>query len=198
MIVVGVTGSLASGKSEAAKMLKRRGAKVFDADLAARQAIGIGKPAYKAIVKIFGKQYLKKNGELNRKKLAERVFSDPGGLKKLNILIHPGVIFECLKMIEVYKKKPGILVLDVPLLFESKMECLADHTVVVVSDKKKILSRAKKQGIPETLANKIVDKQWPLKKKVRLADFVVENNGTLEGFEKKILEVIKKIKQKAA
>ena len=196
MIVIGITGSLASGKSEAAKILKKRGAKIFDADLAARQAVGIGKPSYKAIVKIFGKQYLKKNGELDRKKLAERVFSDPIGLKKLNILIHPGVIFECLKTIEIYKRKPGILVLDVPLLFESKMECLADYTVVVISNKKKILSRAKRQGIPKALANKIVDKQWPLKKKAHLADFVVENNGTHEGFEKKILEVIQQIKEK--
>ena len=99
MIVVGITGNLASGKSEAARLFKKHGAVVFDADEAARWAARKGAPAYKAIVKIFGKEYLKKNGEIDRKKLATRVFSRPEDLKKLNILIHPGVIFESMKLI---------------------------------------------------------------------------------------------------
>ena len=82
MIVVRVTGNLASGKSEAAKILKKRGAKVFDADHAAKQVVQSGKPVYKAIVKIFGKAYLKKDGTLDRKKIAERVFFTSSGPEK--------------------------------------------------------------------------------------------------------------------
>ena len=196
MIVIGVTGSLASGKSETTKILQKKGAKVFDADVAARQAIDKGTPAYKAIVKIFGSATLKKNGEIDRKKFAARVFSHPKDLKKLIILTHPGVIFDCMKMIELNKKKTGILVLNVPLLFESKMESLADYTVVVTADKKKILERARKNGMPEDLAKKILSTQWPTKRKEKLADFVIENNGTIKELEKKILEVVEKIKLK--
>src|SRR3989338_1214701 len=111
MIVIGITGSLASGKSEAARILKKNGAVIFDADLAARKAIGVGRPAYKAVVKIFGKEYLKKSGEIDRRKLAARVFSNPKDLKKLIILTHPWVIFECIHAIEITKKKRGMLVL---------------------------------------------------------------------------------------
>ena len=197
MIIIGVTGSLASGKSEVAKILKvKRGAKIFDADVAARQAIEKGRPAYKAILKIFGKGYLGRDGQLDRKKLAARVFSHPEDLKKLNILIHPGVIFECFKMIEQNKKTADILVLDVPLLFESKMESLADYTVLIAADKKKILHRAKKKGMSDALTKKILATQWPLRKKTRLADYVIKNNGSLKELERKILEVAEKIKLK--
>ena len=189
MIVVGVTGSLASGKSEVVRLFKKRGAEVFDADNAAKKAVQKGKPAYKAILKILGKGFLKNNGELDRKKLAWHVFSHPGDLKKLNILIHPGVIFECFKMIEQFKRKKGLLVLDVPLLFESKMEGLADCTVVVYSKKDKMLGRARKRGLPEDLAKKILSAQWPLEKKKKLADFSIENNGSLADLEKQVLKL---------
>ena len=197
MIVIGITGSLSAGKSEAAKILQKKGAKVFDADTAAREAIKKGSPAHRAIVKIFGMGILKKDGEIDRKKIAAHVFSHPKDLKKLIILTHPGVIFDCIKMIELNKKKTGILVLNVPLLFESKMECLADYTVVVTAEKKKILHRARKKGMPEDLAKKILSTQWPTKRKEKLADFVIENNGTIKELEKKILEVVEKIKKAA-
>ena len=194
MIIIGVTGNLASGKSEVAGILKRKGAKVFDADHAAKLGVGIGMPAYKAIVKIFGNGYLNKDRTLDRKKLAAHVFSHPADLKKLNTLIHPGVIFECFKMIEQTKKKKGILALDVPLLYESKMETLADVTVVINSSLKNILKRTKRNGLPESLVRKIISTQWPIERKARRADFVIENNGTLKELEKKVLEVVKKIK----
>ncbi len=198
MIVVGVTGNLASGKSEVAMILKKRGAKIFDADLAARNVVQVGKPVYRAIVKIFGKAYLKKDRALDRKKLAERVFLHPSELKKLNILIHPGVIFECFQMIERYKDKKGVLVLDVPLLFESKMENLADYTIVIDSSRSKIFKRAKKKGLPENLVKKILSAQWPVSKKSKHADFVITNNGTAKQLEKKVWEVMDKIKKKHA
>ncbi len=195
MIVVGLTGSLSSGKTEAGRLLKKSGAQVFDADVAARQAVQKGMPVYRAIVKIFGKDYLLPGGQLDRKKLAERVFSHPKDLKTLNILIHPMVISECLKRIQALKSKQGILVLDVPLLFESKMERLADTTVLISAPLSKIIERSRKKGISPALAKKILSTQWTLAKKKRLADFVVENNGTTAQLEAKIKVVVKEIKE---
>ncbi len=195
MIVVGITGGLASGKSEVTKIFKKIGAMVFDADQAAKAAVKKGKPAYRAIIKIFGPGYLGKNKEIDRKKLARYVFDHPGALHKLNILIHPTVIFDCLNVIEKFRGKRGILALDVPLLFESKMESLGDFTVVVSSKETLLLKRAARKGIPKDLARKILASQWPLKKKEKLADFVVRNNGSPKDLEKQVREIFGKLKQ---
>ncbi|OIO39145.1 MAG: dephospho-CoA kinase [Candidatus Omnitrophica bacterium CG1_02_46_14] len=196
MIVVGITGNLASGKSEAARIFKRRGARIFDADQAAKKVVRVGMPAYQAIAKLFGKDYLQTNRSLDRKKIAEHVFSCPRDLKKLNTLIHPAVILECFKTIERSKKKSGILVLDVPLLFESKMENLVHWTVVIDSSFKNIIKRTKKNGLSEKLTRKILATQWPCARKMKHADFVIENNGTLKELEKKVWEVMENIKNK--
>jgi dephospho-CoA kinase len=196
MIVLGVTGSLASGKSEAARIFKKHGALVFDADRAARRAVRKGTPAYKAVVKLFGREYLRKNGEIDRKKLAGRVFSRPEDLKKLNIVIHPGVIIESMRMIERARGKKGILVMDVPLLFESKMENLADRVLVVSSKKEKMIARAAKSGMPAGLARKILASQWAIGRKEKLADYVIHNNGTLKDLEKAVRRLVRDIREK--
>ncbi|MBI3316171.1 MAG: dephospho-CoA kinase [Candidatus Omnitrophica bacterium] len=196
MIVVGLTGGLASGKSAAAKFFKKFGAALYDADESARRAVRKGSPIYRAIVKIFGKEFLRADRSIDRKKLALRVFSNPADLRKLNILIHPGVIFECLKKIEAARKRPGILVLDIPLLFESRMEHLVDVTVVVSSRTENCLRRASRKGIGRGLAKKILSTQWSLPRKERLADFVVRNDGSPQALERKIGELFKKIQEK--
>lgn len=194
MITIAVTGSLSSGKTEVTKILKSMGAKVFDADVSAHNAVEIGKPAYRAVVKIFGKEFLLPNKQINRKKLAERVFANPRDLKKLNILLHPGVIFESLQQIEKNKNKKGVLVLDVPLLYESKMGSLTDFVIVVSAKRENIMRRSVKKGLSKTLVNKILSTQWSLEKKAKLADFVIENNGTLAQLKKEVAKVLKEIK----
>ena len=186
MIVVGVTGSFASGKSEITRLLKAKGARIFDADVAARKALQKGEPAYEGVSKLFGKTVLKKNGDVDRKKLAARVFKNPKELKQLNILIHPGVIFECLGRIAHHRGRQGVLALDVPLLFESKMDSLADVLVVVTSSRAASLKRAAQRGIPAALAQKILASQWPAAKKASRADFVITNDGSLADLKKKV------------
>ena len=186
MRVVGVTGSFASGKTEVVKMLRSKGARIFDADAAARKALQRGEPAHKALAKLFGKAVLKKNGTVDRKKLAAKVFHDPKELKKLNTLVHPGVIFDCLGAIARERSRLGILALDVPLLFESKMDSLADTLVVVTTSRAASLRRAAKKGIAASLARRILASQWPAKKKEARADFVIRNDGSLADLKKKV------------
>ena len=193
MMVVGLTGNLASGKSEAARIFRKLGAKIVDADLVAKKLTKKGTPIFKAILKIFGGAFLDKKKELDRRKLAWHVFSHPKDLKKLNILIHPGVIVEAYKAIEKEKGKEGILVLDVPLLFESRMEKLADVTVLIKSRKEILLDRSVSRGVPKELAIKILSSQWQLSKKEKLADYVIENNGTAFELEQKIKKVYEQI-----
>lgn len=193
MIVVGITGDLASGKSAVTATFRKAGARIFDADDAARRALRKGTPAYKAVLKLFGKEFVGKGGEIDRRKLAWRVFEKPSDLKKLNTLIHPGVIFDCLEAIGKHSKKSGILALDVPLLFESKMEKLADAVVVVRATRAATLARAESRGIPRALAKKILSTQWSADRKARLADYVIVNNGSKKDLERRTREVIQKI-----
>ena len=86
--------------------------------------------------------------------------------------------------------------MDVPLLFESKMENLADRTLVVSSKKEKMIERAAKNGIPGSLARKILSTQWPLGKKEKLADYVIHNNGALRDLEREVLKVMRELKDK--
>ena len=196
MIVLGVTGNLSTGKSEVAKLLRRRGAQVLDADVSARKAVERGRPAYQAIVKIFGKKFLAAGGELNRKKLGEHVFRYPKDLRKLNILIHPAVILDAFSMIHKNQNKKGTLVIDAPLLYEAKMECLADFVIVVTASQKKIFERSRKKGIGAELARKILAHQWPASKKAARADFVIENNGGLKDLARKVDSVLAEIEKR--
>ena len=186
MTVVGLTGNLASGKTLAAQHFKKKGAQVIDADEIARDLTQHNAKLKAAILKIFGKEFSSGKGQIDRKKLAWHVFSHPKELKKLNTIVHPSVIVEIYKRIEKFRSKKGLVVLDVPLLFESKMEKLADFTVVVKASESNMLSRASRRGIPSVLARRILAAQWPVMKKARLADFVIDNDGTAEELARRV------------
>ncbi len=195
MIVVGITGNLASGKTHVAKVFKKLGAQVFDADVSARRALGRGRPETRAVLKLFGKEFLSRNGGIDRAKLARHVFSHPADLKKLNIIVHPGVIMDCLTVIERSRHKKGILALDVPLLFESKMGALADRTIVVRSSRADSLKRAERRGVPRALALRILASQWSPERKAKLADHVIDNDGTAAHLESRAREIFKAIRK---
>ena len=195
MIVIGVTGSFGSGKSEISRLLKSRGVKVFDADAAARRALRKNSPTFRAVVQIFGREFIAANGQMDRKKLAERVFSHPGELKKLNTLIHPGVIFEAMQFIKKNRAKSRFVALDVPLLYESHMERLADVMIVVSAGQKILLERCQAKGVAPALVKKILASQWPIRTKERYADYVIKNDGTLAQLKKKVAVVFKRIQE---
>ncbi|MBR3380917.1 MAG: dephospho-CoA kinase, partial [Bacillus sp. (in: Bacteria)] len=127
-LVIGLTGGIASGKSTVSQMIKEKGIRVVDADIIAKEAVSKGAPALHQIVQTFGEEVLLPNGELNRQQLGAIIFSDEEKRKKLNAIVHPEVRKEMLEQRdEGVSNQETFVVLDIPLLFESKLEGLVDR-----------------------------------------------------------------------
>ena len=187
-VILGVTGTFGSGKSTVANMFKSFGAELIDADKIAHRVIRPGSEIYKKIINAFSRSILKKNKTIDRKKIAKVVFKDKKLLQKLNRIIHPEVI----KIIEnqICASTKEIVVLDAPLLIEAGLERLVDKLIVVSIHKKKQIERAlKKASLSEADILKRIKAQIPLKDKIRLADFVIDNSSTIGKTRKQVVSI---------
>jgi dephospho-CoA kinase len=186
MLVVGLTGSIASGKSTVAQFLKQQGALVYDADVIAHQCYEPGTAVYDSRVLEFGKDILEPNGKINRAKLGEIVFSQRQKREKLNQLVHPAVIAKVKEIIKAYKKEPPakLLVFQVPLLIEAKMQSLFNVIVVIVTSPEAQYQRLQKQGFSEAQILARLQAQLPDSERLKYADFTIINKGTKELLQK--------------
>ena len=179
MRVIGLTGNIASGKSTVSRLLRQLGAVVFDADLAAREALTPGASAWKAIANLDNGKYILPSGEVDRTALAARVFSDEQLRQWLNQLTHSQIRSAAEQFLaEQRKKGTRVAVLDVPLLFEAHWESLADEIWVVFVDEKTQCKRLMaRDGIDEASALAKMRSQWPLADKAKLAQVVLNKTG---------------------
>ena len=180
MILVGLTGGIATGKSTVAGMFKRCGATVIDADALAREVVEPGKPAWREIVKTFGKDVINPDRTLNRQALGVMVFGHPAKLRRLERIIHPRVAREQIRLTkQAARNDPKTVVIyDVPLLFEAGIDTRVDTTIVVTADRATQIARLKKRnGLSRAEALRRIKSQMPLTEKRRRADYWL--NGTL-------------------
>jgi len=187
-VILGITGTFGSGKSTVANMFKSSGAELIDADKIAHRVIRPGSGIYKKIINAFSRSILKKNKTIDRKKIAKVVFKDKKLLQKLNRIIHPEVI----KIIknQICSSTKDIIVLDAPLLIEAGLKRLVDKLIVVSILKKKQIERAlKKTSLSEADILKRIKAQIPLKDKIRLADFVIDNSSTIGKTRKQVVSI---------
>jgi dephospho-CoA kinase len=191
-IIIGVTGSFGSGKSTVSRLFVKHGARILDADRIARRLLESGTPVYEKIIRIFGRKILDKSKKINRKKLAAIVFENKRLLASLNKIVHPEVVREIKNKIKGIKK--GVIVLDAALLIEAGLKNKVDKLVVVNLNRKKQLERLRdKKGVNKSLALKIIKSQIPLRRKLRLADFIIDNNGSLNKTRKQVVEIRRKL-----
>ena len=180
MTLIGLTGGVATGKSTVAKMFKQCGAIVIDADELAREVVQPGKPAWRDIVRRFGKSILNADRTINRQALGSIVFSHPTQRQVLEHLIHPRVAREQRRLTkDATRKDPNAIVLyDVPLLFEAGIDERVDKIIVVTADQSTQIARLKKRdGLTRAEALRRIRSQIPLAQKIRKADMVID--GTL-------------------
>lgn len=186
---IGLTGGIACGKSTVASMLVRRGALLIDADRIAREVVEPGTPVLAQVTNRFGADLLLPDGSLNRKKLGERVFGNPGALKELEGLLHPPIRATMRERMQVYEAEhpDKLVVVDVPLLYESGLQGLYMQVMVVYVPRRIQLERLiKRDGLTKEQADKRLNSQMPIEAKKELADIVIDNSGTIEETEKQI------------
>ncbi len=183
--IVGLTGGFGTGKSTVARMFGLFGARIIDADKISHGLIKPREEACRKIIRLFGKEILTKFGIINRRKLAGIVFSDRKSLAKINKIMHPAIIRRMKQ--EIKSAKEDIVVLDAPLLLETGLDRLVDTVVVVNANLDNQIKRIQKRAAlskSEIIAR--IKSQIPLKKKLHLADFVIDNNGTIQNTRKQV------------
>jgi dephospho-CoA kinase len=190
---IGLTGGIASGKSTASKYLKEKGIPVVDADLIARLAVDKGMPAYHEIIKAFGDGVLSPDFTINRSYLGDIIFKDAEKRKVLNSIVHPAVREEMNRQAESHLNAGSrSVVLDIPLLFESKLTHMVDKTLLVyVSPHVQLQRLLSRDPLTEEQASARISSQMSLEEKMKLADAVIRNDGTKDELYHQIDGIIK-------
>ncbi len=200
-MLVGLTGGLASGKSLVSREFLRLGASVIDADEISREVMRPGTDVYREIVREFGRQYLKDDGTINRKRLGKLVFSDPQRLKRLNEITHPAIRRAIEDRIRTLKETKGdaLIVVDAALLIETGLYKKMDRVIVVYADEEKQIERlVKRDHLSGDEAKRRINAQMPLREKLKFADFVVDNNGTVEETVERVREIFARLTGKGS
>jgi dephospho-CoA kinase len=190
MLLVGLTGGIGTGKSTVARMLEKRGAVVFDADVLARQAVAPGTPGFDQVVERFGPNVLAPGGGLDREALASIVFSDPAARRDLEGIVHPEVRRMFAEGCEEYRDSDRVVVFSAPLLVETGMHTAFDRLIVVSAPVTTQIERLMRdRGMAERDVQARIAAQLPLEAKAEVADILVDNEGTLEDLERRVERV---------
>jgi dephospho-CoA kinase len=194
--LVGLTGGIASGKSTVAKILQSLGAAIVNADDLAREVVEPGHEAWKEIVASFGTDILQSDQTLDRQKLRTLIFNQPEARKRLESIIHPRVRALAEERIRQYAAAGyRVVIYEVPLLFEGNLQEWLRPVILVACDVETQTARLQKRDhLTAADAEKHIAAQMSLKDKRRLADYVIENNGSLEDLERQTRQILEELK----
>lgn len=200
MLLVGLTGNIAGGKTEVSRLLGEAGATVIDSDVLAREVVALGTPALAAITANWGKSILSPDGSLNREALRLSVFQDPDELLELNEIVHPEI--EKKRDTAIARARANgetVVVCVVPLLFEKHMVDEFDKIVLVDAPRPVRFERLqKKRGIEEAEALRMIAAQMPAELKKARADYVIENTGSITQLKKEVANLWKQLQKEGS
>ena len=197
MLTIGITGGIASGKTEVAKVFQKKGATVISGDEIGKEVVEEKPTVLKKLVQAFGKGILNSKDKLNRKKLGEIAFASEKNKEKLNRIVHPYLLKELEREITKFRKTQNprkILVVDAALIVEWKLYKKLDKLILVTSPKEKRVQRLKNLKFSETEALNRIKRQLTDKQRNKYADVVISNHGSLKQLKNKALAVWKRIK----
>lgn len=191
MKVLGLTGGIGSGKSVVAAMFRDLGAVVLDADQVARDVVSPGTTGLQELVERFGTEILGPDGGIDRAMLGKKVFADPQARADLEAIVHPRVYFTiCDWVDQVRMEGAPLAVIEIPLLFETQAHFPIDATICVLAGRAEQIERAKKRSnYDDQTLQGILDAQMDPADKSKLADHVIDNNGTLEETRRQVMRL---------
>jgi dephospho-CoA kinase len=198
MLIIGLTGGVASGKTAVSQILREEGAYLIDADQIARELVQPHTPAWNELKKAFGKDILNEDESVHRKRLAEKIYSGPKQRDLLNRILHPRIKAEMgRRMREIGRKDPeAIVVIDAALIIELGDHREMDKVIVVTSTETQQIQRLRdRNGMTPEEARRIISSQMDLEEKLKVADFVIRNDGSFEETKKKVKEVFQELKK---
>ena len=192
-MIIGLTGSIASGKSTVSKMLQDKGFFIIDADIVAREVVELGSDTLQEIKKQFGIEVIYTDGTLNREVLGSMIFHQPAKRKQLNDIMHPAIRKEMLKQRdELTKKEIATFFMDIPLLFESRLQHLVEKILVVsVTEDVQLERLMSRNNLSKEEAEARIKSQLPISEKEKGADAVIYNNGSIEESKKQLEAILK-------
>lgn len=198
MKIIAITGGIATGKTTVAKILSSfLKAKVIDADKIVHEEILVPQSTvWGKTIRMFGKDFVQKDLHIDRKSLGNLIFKDISKRKKLEQIVHPAVKKNIKEKLKQFKKdRIEWVIMDIPLLFESKMQRMANKIIVVARNKDKqieTLCKTKKMSIKD--AKNRIGSQLPLSEKIKYADFTVNNNGSIRETKRQVKEIFFNLK----
>ncbi len=202
MIIVGLTGGIATGKSLVAGCFADQGAIIIDADKIAHNVVLKGKAAWEEIVNNFGEEILQPDGEIDRKALGKIVFADDAKRDILNHIVHPRV-FEAVSReialaVEHHETTDPVILLDIPLLFETKMDLELPEVIVVYAPVETQLDRLMaRDDLTEEEARARINAQLPIADKRDKADYIIDNTGSMDNTRRQVNDLYVILKAKA-
>ena len=194
-MILGITGSIGSGKTTAARIFSKHHFNRIDADEIGHNLMKENKELKNKLIEYFGNEIVGKNSNIDRKKLGGIVFNDEKKLKKLNLIMHPLIINEIKNKIKNIQKECGQnakIIIDAPLLLETNLKNCVGKIIVIKSDKKTTIKRLNKK-FPKERIERILNEQMPLEEKLKYADFVVDNNRDLRYLKLQVKGIIKRL-----
>lgn len=196
-LFIGLTGGIATGKSTVAEMLRNHGAVIIDFDILARSVVEPGKPSWQLITDFFGIDILNPDNTINRKKLSGIVFNAPLKRENLETFTHPFIWDEFIDQVKtsVQIDRKAIILAVIPLLIEGNMHDLFVKNLVIYSSPEIQIRRLMdRDGISRQMANKILKSQMPIDEKLKYADFIIKNEGTIGDIDKEVNELWKNLR----
>jgi len=200
VIIAGLTGGIASGKSTVSGFLCDAGARIIDADKIARAMVRQGTPAYEEILSFFGRTIVRSDGEIDRERLGDIIFNDPDKKARLDAIVHPRVFERSAQMIDrIAAQAPdAVVIMDIPLLLEAGMERdLAEVIVVYVPEPIQLERLMKRDGLGEKAAMARIRSQMPIDEKRRRATIVIDNSGDRKDTQRLYTADFTRLKRKA-
>ena len=193
---VGLTGGIGAGKSTVADLFSQKGGVVIRSDELARQVIEPQTPGFQQVIDRFGKEFVNSEGYIDRAKLAQIVFQDDAALKDLENIIHPLVRSKTNEIIDQHTSET-IIVNEIPLLLEKKMESLFDFLVIVISSEKNRLERLAQRGLTAEQATARMAKQVSDDERKAAADFLIVNDGNLDQLEADVEKIWQTLQERS-